>query len=92
MGAQSIFDLGDALSLLAFTLSTNHFYRLGYHLWQRPLKMASLVYEREIMVADGLIFETCEERRSQQRAKIVQTKVAVGAKSGVDTSLLIKTY
>ena len=29
--------------------------KLGYQLWHRPLKMASLVYEREIGFVDGLI-------------------------------------
>ena len=27
--------------------------KLGYQLWHRPLKMASLVYEREIGIANG---------------------------------------
>ena len=27
--------------------------KLGYQLWHRPLKMASLVYEREIGIAEA---------------------------------------
>ena len=30
-----------------------HSERLGYQLWQRPLKMASTVYETEISVDEG---------------------------------------
>ena len=50
--AQSIFGLGDAFSPMAFALnlvrnSSHHSDWLGYQLWHRPLKMASLVYERE---------------------------------------------
>ena len=34
-------------------LDTNYG-RLSYHLWHRPLKMALLVYEREIGIATSL--------------------------------------
>ena len=44
-----------ALSILK-GLVTNYG-KLGYQLWHRPLKMASLVYEREIGVSEkSLIF------------------------------------
>ena len=59
--------------------------KLGYQLWHRPLKMASLVYEREIGVA-----VTGRARALETRLTVIEfIKFHDGSKYGVGLKFLL---
>ena len=61
--------------------------KLGYQLWHRPLKMASLVYEREIGAAAAeILIELCSHIRKQR--KLLMSKESIPGGGGVRKSVI----